>query len=351
MFNFNHHNGHDQQQQPGTSQQQSSQHPRYDLRPRKNRNDIHHISITGARRDKPPSPTSVLRHFGMTTYSSFELGCGHYSKVYKAYQADREVAVKVVKLDQVGADFKKRFIPRERECWSKLRHRNICELYQIVACNDFNYLFMIMEYCHNGDLLSYIQTNGPLSDNTGRRWMRCLLEAVNYIHKLNYAHRDIKAENVLISRRHTVKLADFGFACPQPTNFYSRTYCGSRAYSSPEVLMGVPYDVYKNDIWSLGVLCFVAMTSSMPYRELSNTNGAIVEQQRRQTYRWPNYVAVDCRETVDTMLTFQQEKRPSAKQTRTLSFFTRSATTPPVLVSDNKMVYDVDMENVIKMEE
>uniref|UniRef100_A0AC34FNJ8 Protein kinase domain-containing protein n=1 Tax=Panagrolaimus sp. ES5 TaxID=591445 RepID=A0AC34FNJ8_9BILA len=169
--------------QPGTSNQ-TQQHPRYDLRPRKHRSDIQHISIAGASRDKPPSPTSVLRRFGLTTYSSFELGCGHYSKVYKAYQADREVAVKVVKLDQVGSDFKKRFIPRERECWSKLRHRNICELYQIVACNDFNYLFMVMEFCHNGDLLTYIQANGPLSDNTGRRWMRGLLEAVNYLHKL-----------------------------------------------------------------------------------------------------------------------------------------------------------------------
>jgi serine kinase len=310
------------QSQPGTSEQ-AQQHPRYDFRPRKNRIDVTQIHVDNPR-FKPPSPTSFLRHHGINTCSSLELGSGHYSKVYKGYQADREVAVKVVRLDQVGADFKKRFIPRERECWSKLRHRNICELYQIIGCNQYNYLFMVMEFCHNGDLLSYIQANGPLSDTVGRRWLRGILDAVNYLHKLQYAHRDIKAENVLISRRHTVKLADFGFACPQPPNFFSRTYCGSRAYSSPEILMGIPYDIYKNDIWSFGVLCFIVMTSSMPFRESTNSNNEIVEQQRRRSYRWPNYVAEDCRQSVEVMLTFQQEKRPSAKQIKSLPFFSRT---------------------------
>uniref|UniRef100_A0AC34GC79 Protein kinase domain-containing protein n=1 Tax=Panagrolaimus sp. ES5 TaxID=591445 RepID=A0AC34GC79_9BILA len=123
-----------------------------------------------------------------------------------------------------------------------------------------------------------------------------------------------------------------------------------------EVLMGVPYDVYKNDIWSLGVLCFVAMTSSMPFREIANTNSAIVDQQRRRSYRWPKYVAEDCQVSIDAMLTFQQEKRPSAKQTRALPFFSRSVstattTTTSEVIKESVVVYeDVEMEP-IKMEE
>lgn len=63
--------------------------------------------------------------------------------------------MKVIKIDLIKPEFKRNFIPQERECWAKFRHRNICELYQIAVCNDYHYYFMIMEFCHNGDLVSW----------------------------------------------------------------------------------------------------------------------------------------------------------------------------------------------------
>uniref|UniRef100_A0AC35GPY9 Protein kinase domain-containing protein n=1 Tax=Panagrolaimus sp. PS1159 TaxID=55785 RepID=A0AC35GPY9_9BILA len=198
---------------------------------------------------------------------------------------------------------------------------------------------MVMEYCSNGDLLSYIQKNGRLSDTKGRRWMRALLDAIEYLHKKNIAHRDIKAENVLISCRENVKLTDFGFVCELSDNFYSRTYCGSRAYSSPELLKGIPYDVFKNDVWSLGVLCYVSMTNSMPFREDSNTNAAIIDQQRRRTYRWPNFVSHECRQSIDTMMAFYQDERPTVKQSKKFPFFLRST-------SQTKISYDDDSAEI-----
>uniref|UniRef100_A0A914Y0J6 Protein kinase domain-containing protein n=1 Tax=Panagrolaimus superbus TaxID=310955 RepID=A0A914Y0J6_9BILA len=135
----------------------SPPHPRYDLRPRTTkRSDVIpiHFNATLYRDAKPPSPTAVLRKYGIHTSSSYLLGSGHYSKVYKGYHSDREVAVKVIRLDQIGDDFKKRFLPREKECWAKLRHRNICELFLCLGCEQFNYLYMVMEYCQNGDLVS-----------------------------------------------------------------------------------------------------------------------------------------------------------------------------------------------------
>lgn len=86
--------------------------------------------------------------------------------------------------------------------------------------------------------------------------------------------------------------------------------------------MEAPYDVFKNDVWCFGIVCFVVMTGSLPFPE--SFNAVIVEQQRRRSYRWPKYVSAECRETVDLLLTFRQEKRPSAKQAKALPFFNRS---------------------------
>ena len=98
--------------------------------------------------------------------------------------------------------------------------------------------------------------------------------------------------------------------------------------------MGVPYDVYKNDVFSFGVLCYVAMTNSMPFREDKNTNAAIVEQQKNRRYRWPHFVAVDCQMSVDRMLTFEQNDRPTAKEAKYLAFFKTPEQSPNTFTDD-----------------
>ena len=209
-----------------------------------------------------------------------------------------------------------------------------------------------MEYCDGGDLvsllrgfrsnhdfqLSYIQETGPLPDNTGRIWLRQLLDAVVYLHRKKIAHRDIKAENVLIYPG-GVKLTDFGFACYEPDGKYSTTYCGSKAYSCPEVLGGIPYDVFKGDVWSFGVLCYVAMTNSMPFRENVSSNKLIIDQQRKKDFKWPNYMKPDCKFAINRMLTFDQRNRPSLRTVKDFSFFCentlKSTNSNPVVIDLN----------------
>lgn len=146
-----------------------------------------------------------------------------------------------------------------------------------------------------------------------------MLDGICYLHSLEIAHRDIKAENVMI-HENNVKLTDFGFSC-RPENYPSTTYCGSKAYSPPEVLSGIPYDTYKGDVWAFGALCYVVMTNSMPYRENCNTNMQIVEQQRKREYKWPLFVPEDVRISIDIIMTFNQNERPTANMCKSLPFF------------------------------
>jgi len=83
------------------------------------------------------------------------------------------------------------------------------------------------------------------------------------------ARRDLKCENILLDIYNNVKVSDFGFARIQTADQFSRTYCGSAAYASPEVLQGIPYHGTAYDIWSLGVILYIMVCIFIPSLWLS----------------------------------------------------------------------------------
>lgn len=118
-----------------------------------------------------------------------------------------------------------------------------------------------MDYCRNGDLLEYIKNHGPLCEDKAKRYFRyrtmyyiklprdvqqnlfCfrqLTSAVQYLHALEIAHRDLKCENIFLTINNSIKLGDFGFArhCIDDLGecILSDTFCGSAAYAAPEIL-------------------------------------------------------------------------------------------------------------------
>ena len=110
-----------------------------------------------------------------------------------------------------------------------------------------NKIYMMLEYANGGDLLAYIQKlNGPIPDNETKLWMTQMCDALKFLHRIDISHRDLKLENLLIDSARNVKLCDFGF-CKELSilDELSMTYCGSKAYASPEILQGQPYDPKK----------------------------------------------------------------------------------------------------------
>ncbi|KJH52920.1 hypothetical protein DICVIV_00789 [Dictyocaulus viviparus] len=99
--------------------------------------------------------------------------------------------------------------------------------------------------------------NSTLEAPQGVRMFRQLMEAVHYLHERNIVHRDIKLENILLDGNGDAKLADFGFA-------RSRSFCGTRPYSAPQITVYKPYDSYAADWYALGIVLYTMLVGKWP---------------------------------------------------------------------------------------
>ncbi|XP_030377691.1 testis-specific serine/threonine-protein kinase 2 isoform X3 [Scaptodrosophila lebanonensis] len=127
-----------------------------------------------------------------------------------------------------------------------------------------------MQLAENGTLLDYVREKKFLDEPQARTLFRQLISAVEYIHSKNVVHRDIKCENLLLDENWNLKLIDFGFARKDTKTsdnqvVLSKTFCGSYAYASPEILKGIAYDPFMSDVWACGVVCYAMVFGRLPY--------------------------------------------------------------------------------------
>mmetsp|Transcript_131532 Transcript_131532/g.232391 ORF Transcript_131532/g.232391 Transcript_131532/m.232391 type:complete len:384 (-) Transcript_131532:95-1246(-) len=134
-----------------------------------------------------------------------------------------------------------------------------------------NIIRLVLELCEGGELYDRIQQKQFYPEHEAKILVRNLLEAVAYIHSRGIMHRDLKPENILLSSKVSnteIKISDFGLA--KVSKDYPRrlprshSICGSDFYLAPEVIKQEEYG-REIDIWSMGVICYVVLSGSLPF--------------------------------------------------------------------------------------
>lgn len=211
------------------------------------------------------------------------VGGGGMANVYLGNDLilDREVAIKVLRLEYANDDeFIKRF-HREAQAATSLSHPNIVSIYDIGGEEDQIY-YMVMEYIDGMTLKQYIQLHAPIELEEVLDIMAQISSAIGHAHDNGIIHRDIKPpQNMLIDQYGQVKVTDFGIAVALSATALTQTnsVLGSIHYLSPEQARGGKANV-KSDIYSLGIVMFEMITGTLPFSGQSAVSIALKHLQK-----------------------------------------------------------------------
>ena len=202
------------------------------------------------------------------------LGTGAMGDVYRAYDPviDRPVAIKVVRTELAGGSGSEQWLQRfrrEARAAGRRFHPNI------VAILDFGeddgMPFLAMEYIDGRSLDGILKASGPLDPARSVAVITQVLSALGFAHQNGIVHRDVKPSNIMVLNSGEVKVADFGIARIDTSEFtIVGDLLGTPAYMAPEQFAGAPVDK-RTDLFAAGVILFEMLTGVKPFRGKSIT--------------------------------------------------------------------------------
>ena len=193
-----------------------------------------------------------------------KIGVGGMAEVFKGkdHKLNRFVAVKVLKEEFRGNEgFVKKF-KEEAQAAARLAHPNIVNVYDVGDENGIYYI--VMELVEGITLKNYIERKGNLTIKEATSIAIQVCAGLEVAHNNNIVHRDIKPQNIIISREGKVKVTDFGIAKATTSQTTTANAMGSVHYASPEQARGGYVDG-RSDIYSLGIVLYEMVTGRVPF--------------------------------------------------------------------------------------
>eukprot|EP01016_Furgasonia_blochmanni_P036472 TRINITY_DN416_c0_g1_i8.p1 TRINITY_DN416_c0_g1~~TRINITY_DN416_c0_g1_i8.p1 ORF type:complete len:422 (-),score=111.02 TRINITY_DN416_c0_g1_i8:266-1531(-) len=282
----------------------------YSGEPLKGRDDLvlsddsmaHHIPPEGV--GKVPV---TIRHFEAIG----KLGAGAFAKVFKVKKVDdkKVFALKVLQKSEMYLRNSVQYAVTEANVFRITDHPFIIKLHY--AFEGVKHVYFALDYCPGGDLYSQLQKRGNFTEQESKFYFCEMLLAIEYLHEKDIIYRDIKPENILLDSEGHVKLSDFGLAKEKMSNTcYSKTFCGSPAYVSPDLLNGIGYGK-ETDVYGLGVLLFELIMGEPPF--FANNFKDLFENVKKGDLKFPKEISSAGKDLISKLLCRDPKQRLGSK--------------------------------------
>ncbi|KAI8622020.1 kinase-like domain-containing protein [Chytriomyces sp. MP71] len=253
----------------------------------------------------PVSQGGDLGRTGSESSLSEKYGAGAHDKVIgkgasavvrmcSPVNSDKKYAIKEFRprrKDEKQKEYVKKLIA-EFCISSTLEHENVIKTVDLIQ-DDKKKWCVVMEYAEGGDLYTKIHT-GLLTDvEVIDCFFKQLLRGVAYLHSMGVAHRDLKPENLLLDgSARVLKITDFGvsevFRAPfESMSKKAHGMCGSGPYIAPEEFVQKEYDSEMVDIWACGIIYYVMLYNSIPWKSATHTDTRYKHYQEHRGNFWP----------------------------------------------------------------
>ncbi|OCH90369.1 Pkinase-domain-containing protein [Obba rivulosa] len=288
---------------------------------------------------KPRSTNRILGDYILTK----TLGAGSMGKVKLAYHnvTGEKLAVKILPravpssggtqtsdaaAKQASKDASKEIrIMREAALSMLLHHPYICGMREMIVHQ--HHYYMVQEYVNGGQMLDYIISHGRLRERVARKFARQIGSALDYCHKNNVVHRDLKIENILISQTGNIKIIDFGLSNLYDPVAHLSTFCGSLYFAAPELLNAKVYTGPEVDVWSFGVVLYVLVCGKVPFDDQSMP--ALHAKIKRGLVEYPVWLSAECKHLLTRMLVTNPAARAPLSEVLAHPWMTRGFRGPP----------------------
>ncbi len=238
------------------------------------------------------------------------VGSGGMSDVYKAkcHKLNRFVAIKVLK-QEYSED--KNFVAKfrvEAQSAAGLSHPNIVSIYDVGEDNGLYYI--VMELVEGITLKNYIEKKGRLEPKEAVSIAIQVAQGIQTAHSHHIIHRDIKPQNIIISKEGKVKVTDFGIARASSAQTINSNAMGSVHYISPEQARG-NYSDERSDIYSLGISLYEMITGQVPFD--GDTTVSVALQHIQSEIPSPKEIVLDLPISVEKIIYKCTQKKPERR--------------------------------------
>ena len=196
-----------------------------------------------------------------------KIGKGTFGTVYKVKRFNEPLIYVIKQISLIGlTDIQINQVYSEAKILSQIRSKYVVKYYESFLEDDN--LNIVMEYCDNGDLYTYInkqkEKSKPFKEDLIWEIFIKITLGLTTIHKMKILHRDLKALNIFLKKNKEIKIGDLGVAKELNQASFANTIIGTPYYLSPEMCEDKPYN-QKSDVWALGVILYELCTFRHPF--------------------------------------------------------------------------------------